>query len=126
MSKKSQKVRFVDIILGVCCAARSTVRNTTENTNFVEYSAKLNHALESGAQALLTRLGFKPVDMAATGSSTRGDFSSDVYGTNYAHPNGSSVSVWTSFTFSPATFNLRFRGTEEQAKAFMDEPHMKD
>jgi hypothetical protein len=121
MSKKSQRVQFVDAIANVCGAPRSTVRNTKED-RLVDYSTKLNRAQESNARPFLMKLGFKDKFIPSTGGSTFGDFSSDVYGSNYYHPNGAWVSVFSSFRADPATFNIIFDGTEEQAKGFMEDP----
>lgn len=111
---------FLKEITSRCDASAPSVRNTKERSNSVRYSAKLNGQREFGAEVYLKGLGFVGKDVASTGGSSRGDFSSDSYGLNLTHPSGVTVQVtsWFGGGESP-TFNISVDGSEDKLAALL-------
>lgn len=118
-TKKTPQVQFLDLIADACCAPRSTIKNTSVSSWSVRMQTKLNRASETYARPLLQKLGFGQESLKGTGSSSQGDFSSDIYGSVYKHPNGTEVTIHSHFGYGSATFHIAVSVSAENALAFI-------
>lgn len=109
---------FLAKICSLCGAKRPSVKNTEMDGGYARYSSSVHDTNDDGAARYLKSLGFTEEDVKATGSSSRGDFSSDRYGSTYQHPNGASVRCSSFFGGMKATFNVSINATDEQLADF--------